>query len=89
MTLGDWIVETTPYEVSKLMRVDLTTVSAWKRAFCLPRPEQMMRIVTLSRGRVSYAVMVETVAASLPRAKAKRKAKKLRKQKELAALNSK
>lgn len=78
MTLGDWIIEVTPCEVAKLLRVDITTVSAWKRAFCLPRPEQMVRIVALSRGRVSYGDMVEEVACSKPRAKAKRKAKKIR-----------
>lgn len=59
MTLHDWILKTEPKKVAQLLKVDDATVSYWKTGKALPRPEKMIAIHKLSRGRVSYKSMVE------------------------------
>jgi len=62
MTLQAWIKETGPKNVAHLLKVDSSTVHFWKAGKTLPRPAIMVRIHQLSRGKVSYEQMVETVA---------------------------
>lgn len=47
-------------QVKNQFGVTESTVNHWARGACLPRPHQMEKIVKLSRGRVSYAEMIET-----------------------------
>jgi len=67
MTLQSWIVQTGPKEVAKLLNVDPAAVSLWRNKKTLPRPHQMKRIKQLSRGRVSYEVMIEKFLAAKPK----------------------
>ena len=60
ITLFDFIVERGPTKISKLLNVNESTVRQWKRGYCLPRPEVMMRIKKLTRGQLTYAEMIET-----------------------------
>ena len=59
MTLTNWIINTGPKKVAKLLNVDPSTVSIWRSRGALPRPAQMVRIYKLTKGRVSYQEMVE------------------------------
>ncbi len=60
LTLEEWINELGPNTVAKLMKVEPSAVRHWRRGYCLPRSEQMMRIHKFSRGRVTYAEMIES-----------------------------
>ena len=62
MTLQAWISEKGPMNVAHLLKVDSSTVHVWRAGTSLPRPKQMVKIHQLSRGKVSYKTMVETVA---------------------------
>lgn len=59
MTLSSWIVKTGPKTVARLLKVDPSTISQWKNLNAVPRPETMVKIYKLSRGRVSYKSIVE------------------------------
>jgi hypothetical protein len=62
MTLRTWIDQKGPMNVAHLLKVDSSTVQTWKAGTSLPRPKHMIKIHQLSRGRVSYKAMIETVA---------------------------
>lgn len=59
MTLRNWIEKTGPKEVARLCGADPSTVSNWKLGVALPRPETMVRIFRLTKGKVTYQIMVE------------------------------
>lgn len=62
MTLQAWIDKEGPKNIANLLKVDSSTVQTWKAGSSLPRPKLMMKIHQLSRGKVSYKSMIETVA---------------------------
>lgn len=62
MTLQAWIDSKGPMNVAHLLKVDSSTVHTWKAGTSLPRPKIMVHIHQLSRGRVTYKSMIETVA---------------------------
>jgi hypothetical protein len=59
LTLSDWITEVSAYEVARLLKIDEVSVYQWRQRHCLPRPAMMMKIKTLSKGRVTYEGMIE------------------------------
>ncbi len=60
MTLQAWIKETGVLKVRKELDVDPATVNYWKMGRSLPRPKYLVKINKLSKGRVTYAEMIET-----------------------------
>jgi len=62
MTLQAWIKETGPKNVAHLLKVDSSTVHFWKAGKTLPRPAIMVRIHQLTKGKVSYQTMIESMA---------------------------
>lgn len=55
-----WINEIGVADVAKLLKTDPASVRHWRRGFCLPRSEQMVKINRYSKGKVSYAEMIDT-----------------------------
>lgn len=49
-----WLKKTGRKEVSRLLGVTPMTVTYWRQGKVCPRPEQMKKIVTLTKGAVSY-----------------------------------
>lgn len=54
-----WINRVGIKEVAKLLRCTPACVSTWKRGLSTPRPLQMQKIQTYSRGMVTYADIIE------------------------------
>lgn len=59
MTLRDWIEKTGPKKVATILKVDPSTVSAWKTGTNQIPPIRMYEIHKLSKGKVSYKTMIE------------------------------
>lgn len=62
MKLNTWIVNTGQKKVAGLLNVDPSTVGQWKVSNTLPRPEHMVKINKLTKGRVTFEEMVVSVA---------------------------
>lgn len=82
LTLKDYIrLSVTELGIDRIKNkfgVTESTINHWARGACLPRSEQMEKIVKLSDGRVSYAEMIETfnrIQALRKRAKARKASK--------------
>ena len=58
--LKEWIEKEGVQTVSKVLRVDESTVRHWRRGWVLPKATQMQKIVAITKGAVSYASMIET-----------------------------
>lgn len=59
MTLCDWIQKTGPKAVARLLKVDPSTVSLWRNGRSVPRAETMLKIHTITLGKVSYRSMLK------------------------------
>ena len=59
MTLCDWIVKTGPKEVAKLLNVDPSTVSLWRKGANIPHVKTMVKIVKTTKGKVTYRDIIE------------------------------
>ncbi len=62
MQLKDWIIETGPKKAARLLGVEPQTVSQWRVGKALPRPENLVAIFKLSKGKVTYKEMIERFA---------------------------
>lgn len=67
MTLQAWIEKTGPKKVAALMGVDNSTVYTWGAGQSLPRAQHLQKIVKVTKGKVSYKQMVETVVKNQTR----------------------
>ncbi len=59
LTLKEWIEQTGPEKVAKLLDVNVSTVGHWHRGYCAPRDEVKVKIKKLSGGAVTYDDMIE------------------------------
>lgn len=59
MSLRNWIEERGVRVVAETLDVRIATVNYWRRGRSLPRAHQMKEIKRLSRGAVSYDIMIE------------------------------
>lgn len=60
ITLREWIKEQGANNVAKSLKVHCSAVWHWGRGVSLPKSKHLYKIHHLSRGRVSYAEMIET-----------------------------
>lgn len=60
LTLSEWIEDVGVIHVANMLRVEKATVRLWRRGKNLPRTEQMKKIRTLSKGRVTYDQMIDS-----------------------------
>lgn len=60
ITLLDFIVEIGPNKLARKLKINESTVRQWRRGYCLPRAEYMLKINRLTKGRLTYAEMIET-----------------------------
>lgn len=63
MKIDLWIKEVGPKKVAKLLRVEPQTVSAWRTGIACPRPQKMVQIKKVSKGKVDYKDMIEPFVA--------------------------
>lgn len=54
-----WIAKTTTVKIGQALNVDPATVRHWRQGRVLPCPRLMREIVKLSKGKISYAIMIE------------------------------
>lgn len=59
LTFKDWIKKTGDEKIAKALGVNITTVGHWRRGHCRPKTNQLQEIKKLSKGRVSYASIIE------------------------------
>ncbi len=59
MNFNKWVLKETPRKVAKALGVDPSSVCAWQSGKSCPRPDKMRAIQKLSRGRVTYADMID------------------------------
>jgi hypothetical protein len=59
LTFADWITKTNPNRVAEMLGVSRRTVDKWRTGELHPRLPQMQIIVKMTRGRVSYQMIVE------------------------------
>lgn len=59
MTLKNWIIKTGRKEVAEALSIKQSTISAWIQKKQAPKDKVKIKINRLSRGRVSYAEMIE------------------------------
>jgi hypothetical protein len=59
MSLKNWIDKQGVRAVAETLDVRTATVNYWRRGRSLPRAHQMAEIKKLSRGAVSYDIMIE------------------------------
>lgn len=59
LTLRDWIDHQGIDQVAKKLKATRATVRHWRRGYCLPKSDQMLKIKKLSRGRLTIDSMVE------------------------------
>lgn len=52
LSLKEWIDREGILVVARALQVHESTVRHWRRNYCLPRTEQLIKIEKLSRGRV-------------------------------------
>ncbi len=62
MTLRAWVKEIGIGVLYRELNVHPTTISYWIDGKSCPRAHHMVRIKKLSKGRVTYAAMIEPVA---------------------------
>lgn len=68
MTLREWITSVGgPQKASKLLKVSESAISFWLSCKKLPSSENLVKIVEVSKGRVSYADIIETFVRNQPR----------------------
>lgn len=70
-------------KTGKILGVDRTLVYSWKKGICMPRPAAMKTIVKVSRGKVSYAEIIDEGLAKTAKPKTITKAKGKLKKKPL------
>lgn len=58
MKIDKWIEQVGPKVVARKLNVDVSTVSTWRSGTAFPRPEKLLAIYKLSRGRVTYDRMI-------------------------------
>lgn len=63
MTLGNWIEKTGLKKVARDLDVEQATVYYWKNYQRCPRPEHLVRIEKLSKGKVTVGSIVKTFVA--------------------------
>lgn len=63
-SLTEWINKIGAKQVAEKLDAEITSVCQWRDLHCLPRPDVMLRIQTLSRGRVSCNGMVKAFVTS-------------------------
>jgi transcriptional regulator with XRE-family HTH domain len=56
--LDKWIEEIGPRKLARILSVEPSAISHWRNGKAMPRPDKMIKIHKLSRGRVSYREMV-------------------------------
>lgn len=59
LTFPEWITHQTTKKLSRILKVNVSTVRHWRSGRCLPRADQMMKIIQISRGKMSYKTMIE------------------------------
>ena len=59
LTLKKWIEKRGVSWVAQALRVHPATVGHWRRGFCLPTPAKMEQIVALSKGAVTYKMIIQ------------------------------
>ncbi len=59
MTLRTWIEETGPKVIAQKLKVDPSTVSAWRNGQAFPRPKRLVQLHQLSKGKVTYEAMIQ------------------------------
>lgn len=64
MQLSTWIEKEGPKKVAKDFGVDPSTVSFWRKGKSLPRPHHMAQIVKRSKGKVTFANIIEHFLAN-------------------------
>lgn len=62
MTLSNWIIREGPKNIAKKLRVDPSTVCLWKKGRAFPRAKTLVKIHRMSRGKVTYAEIIEHYA---------------------------
>jgi predicted XRE-type DNA-binding protein len=63
MDLSTWIKnQGGPSKVAKILGVEKSTVSQWYRNKCLPKDELKLKIVYVSKGKVTLNSMVKSYA---------------------------
>ncbi len=73
ISLSDWITQVGPANIAKKLKINVTSVCQWQDYHCLPRPEMMLKIQSLSKEQVSCNGMVREFVNS--KKKATRKSK--------------
>lgn len=58
-SLKDWIAHHGIAVVAGKMGTSCTTIRHWRRGHCLPKSDQMLKIMQLSRGQVSADRMIK------------------------------
>jgi len=58
MNFNKWILETKPRILAKHLQIDPSAVSAWQTKRTCPRPKHMTKILKLSRGKITYADII-------------------------------
>lgn len=59
VTLKDWLDSKRAKDLAKEMDVQLASIYQWKSGRHLPCVEEMRKIKKLSKGKVSYDIMIE------------------------------
>lgn len=59
MTLCDWINKTGPKTAAKILDVDPSTISLWKRFRQLPSGKMMFKIHNVTKGKVTYNGIID------------------------------
>lgn len=71
LSLKSWIESTGPTKVAYKLKVCESAVRQWHRGYCLPRPEIMRDIKRMTKGRLSYATMIEDHFRKSPKTQTK------------------
>lgn len=79
MQFVKWLNSQSPTELSKRLGIGVYPIFHWRNGRSLPRPDTMVKLVKLSKGKVSYeAIIKHYVTASVGYKKRKPRTKKLK-----------
>lgn len=59
ISLRDWINQEGVSKIAEQLCVEQSTVRHWRSGHCLPKAQQMREIKKLSKGQVTYDVMID------------------------------
>ncbi len=62
-TFNDWINDKGTIYIAGLLNVNPSTVRHWRRGHCYPGVEQMRAIKKITKGAVTYDIIIDNIDA--------------------------